>query len=349
MSMLNKVKPNKVEVDVLKYKHLIAGRPKTGKTTLFANMISEKFNGDMSKGLLVAFEKGYQALKDIHAIDISEWDEFIDLVDELVEEKDDISYKVIGLDTVDVLINRATDYMLRVQGIKDKKRYSAVNDLAYGKGYELLERTIADQIDRLDQAGYSLVFLTHDKDKTITQKDGLEYTKTVISAGGRAGEYFKNSADVISFIDITKEIEKGKKVDKRYIYFRGDGDLEAGSRFPKIVKRVEYSVENFITAIEDAIRAEYGGDEEKVAEAKAEQEVNEEKDDMIEKDIAEAEAESEQVKSVDELRETVKAEIKKLSDDEKKELAKNWKREFGTQNYRKLETIEDLEKALSYI
>ena len=346
MGMLDKIKPNKVEVNVLKYKHLIAGRPKAGKTTLFAKVVEKKYDGDMSKGLLVAFEKGYQALKDVHAIDIEEWEDFIDLVDELVDTKDENSYEVIALDTIDVLIKRATSYVLQKAGIKDKKKYDALADMSWGAGYELLDTAIAEQIDKLDHAGYHLFFLTHDKDKTVKQKDGLEYDKTVISAGGRAGEYFKNSADMIHFIDLTKEVEKGKKIDKRYIYFRGDGDLEAGSRFPKIVKRVEYSVDNFINAIEDAIRAEYDGDEGKVEEARKQEEakeVEEESKDVEEKPVEDSEEEMKKLKI------QIKTEAKKLSEDSRKEVMDKWKEEFGTKDYRRLKTVEDLNKALSYI
>src|SRR5699024_298037 len=74
-------------------------------------------------------------------------------------------------------------------------------------------------------------------------------------------DYFRNTADLIVFIELTKEIEKGKQVDKRYIYFRGDADMEAGSRFKYAPTRVEYSTENYINAIEDAIKKEYGSDE----------------------------------------------------------------------------------------
>lgn len=341
MSMLGRVKENKVKVDALGYKHLIAGRPKTGKTSLFYGIVKKKYDGDMSKGLLVAFEKGYSALNGIHAVDIEEWEEFQELVEELVDNKDEMSYEILALDTIDVLINRATAYMLRTQSIKDKKRYSAVNDLAYGKGYELLERAVATEIDKLDHAGYNLMFITHDKDKTFTQKDGLEYDKTIISAGGRAGEYFKNSADMIHFIDITKEIDKGKKTDKRYIYFRGDGELEAGSRFPNIVKRVEYGVDNFIDAIEDAIRSEYDGDEKAIEKAKVEQE--EEKEVKVEKAVEEAS------KTAPELIAEIDAKLKDMNPTEKKALAGKIKDEFGVGNYKKFENVKALQKVLKMV
>lgn len=335
MGMLDNIKPNKVQVNALGYKHLIAGRPKSGKTSLFHGIVKKKYDGDMSKGLLIAFEKGYQALQGIHAIDIEEWEDFIDLVDELVENKEDVSYDILALDTIDVLINRATTYMLRKQGIKDKKVYSAVNDLAYGKGYELLDKTISEQIDKLDHAGYNMVFITHDKDKTFTQKDGLEYNKTVISASGRSGDYFKNSADFIHFIDIVKEVDKkGKKADKRYIHFRGNGDLEAGSRFPNIVDKVEYGVDNFINAIEDAIKAEYD-DEDSMKEAGKEQ--------AKEAKAKEEEAVKEANTSPEDLHTVIKSLITKENREDAKVILKET---LGQMNYSKVDDTKALQKAI---
>lgn len=337
LSMLGKIKSNEVTADALQYKHMIAGRPKSGKTSLFYGVVKEKYKGDMSKGLLIAFEKGYQALNGIHAIDIETWEDFQELVDELVDSKDEVSYEIIALDTIDVLIKRATEYTLRTQSIKDKKRYTAINDLAYGKGYELLDTNISEQVDKLDHAGYNLFFITHDKDKTVKQRDGMEYDKTVISAGGRAGEYFKNSADMIHFIDITKELDKGKKVDKRYIHFRGDGDLEAGSRFPDIVDKVEYGVDNFINAIEDAIRAEYAGDQKAVDKAKKNQE----------KMRKEEQEEEDNKPTPEELIAEIDKEVKKLKPAQKKELAEKLKEECGGANYKKFDDEAQLQRALT--
>ena len=334
--MLDKVKPNEVTADVLKYKQLIAGRPKSGKTSLFHGIVNIKYNGDMSKGLLIAFEKGYQALNGIHAVDIEEWEEFEDLVEELVDEKDEVSYEALALDTIDILIQRATAFVIAKESIADKKRYKALNDIPWGKGYALVESLVSDTVSKLEYAGYNLFFITHDKDKTITTREGLEYNKTLISASGRAGDYFRNTADMITFIELTKEIEKGKKVDKRYIYFRGDADMEAGSRFEHLPVRVEYGAQNFVDAVEDAIKQEYGGDEKKVEQAKKKQE---------KEDLAEQEERANEP-SAEELIENVTTVVGNLKASEKKTLAGDLKEQFGDANYKKFNDTKDLTKAL---
>lgn len=341
MSLLSKVKPNEVSADVSDYKILIAGKKKSGKTSLFYNLIKNKYDGDASKGLLFAFERGYQALDGIHAADIEEWEEFQDYVEELVEDKDETTYEMVAIDTIDILIKKATSYILAKASIKDKKRYSAISEIKWGKGYEMLDNAIADEIDKLDHAGYSLFFITHTKDRTFTQKDGLEYDKTIISATGRAGDYFANSADLIAFIDVVKELEDGHKVDKRYIHFRSDGVIDAGSRFPKIVDKVEYSTDNFIDSIEDAIRAEYDGDEKAVDKAKKKQ---------AKEKVEEAkEKEAEESVTPKELIEEIDTQLKDVPNEKKVELANTLKENFSVANYRKMEDTDELKKVLKLV
>lgn len=58
MSRFANLKPHKVIADVFNYKYIVAGRPKAGKTSLVHGIVKEKFDGDLSKLLLIAFEKG---------------------------------------------------------------------------------------------------------------------------------------------------------------------------------------------------------------------------------------------------------------------------------------------------
>src|SRR5690606_36264297 len=153
MSRFKDKKPHKVVADAFEYKYIIAGRPKAGKTSLVHGIVKEKYDGDLSKLLLVAFERGYKALDGIYAADIDEWEDFQELVEELVDEKDSIPFKILAFDTVDIMGKLASNYVLKKQGQKDKKKYNAMADLAYGKGYDLLETELGEQISKLERAG----------------------------------------------------------------------------------------------------------------------------------------------------------------------------------------------------
>lgn len=343
MSRLKKVVAHKVVADVFQYKYILAGRPKAGKTSLVHGIVKEKFKGDLSKLLLVAFEKGYNALDGIHADDIDTWEDFQELVDELVESKDEVSYKILAFDTVDVMGKLATDYIIKTQSRKDGKRYTAINDLAFGKGYALLEGEMGDQISKLDKAGYSLIFITHDKDKQYETREGLKYDKTTLSLGGRVRDLVLNMVDFICFIELGKELVKGVAVDKRYIYFRGDSGLEAGSRFKHVPNRIEYGFKEFIDTVEDAILAEYGGDSKAVETAKKEQ--NAEKEAKAQEFVSSVKG----AKSADDLIAEIGTVIAEFDKATKTVCAKFFQDNLGNMDYRKSDDVDGLTKALEFV
>jgi len=343
MSRFANKQPHKVVADAFQYKYVIAGRPKAGKTSLVHGIVKEKYDGDLSKLLLVAFEKGYNALNGIYAEDINEWEDFETLVDDLIAEKDDISFRVLALDTVDVMAKMATKHVLQKQSIKDKKRYGAINDLAFGKGYELLDNTIADQLQKLDKAGFSLIYLTHDKDKQFETREGLKYDKTTLSLSGRVRDLILNSVDFICFVELTKELERGQMVDKRHIYFRGDSGLEAGSRFKHVPNRIEYDYRGFIDTVENAILAEYDGDEKAVEVARKEQNA------VIEEKAKEFVDSVKNMKSPEEYIEEITAVISDMQKTDKAKCANFFKEVLdGEADYRKSDDAEGLAKALDF-
>lgn len=344
---LKALRPHKVVADAFNYKYVIAGRPKSGKTSLVHGIVNTKYDGDLSKLLLIAFEKGYNALDGIYAQDINEWEEFQELVDELIESKDEIPFRILAFDTVDVMAKMATTYILKVQGRKDGKRYTAINDLAYGKGYDLLETEMSEQITKLDKAGFTLIFITHDKDRQFETREGLKYDKTTLSLSGRVRDLILNMVDFIVFVELGKELEKGRPVDKRWIYFRGDSGLEAGSRFKHVPHRIEYSYEGFIEAIEDAILAEYGGDKKAVEQAKAEQnaKLEEQANEYVEKQKSMKGKTPEEL--IEEIEETI-YKIKNLNDI-KNELGNKMKEILGVKNFKKCDDVEALMEALEYV
>jgi hypothetical protein len=343
MSRFAKLQPHRVVADAFNYKYVIAGRPKAGKTSLVHGIVKEKYDGDLSKLLLIAFEKGYNALDGIYAEDINDWDDFQELVDDLVVEKDEIPFKILAFDTVDVMSKLATDYIIRTQSRKDGKRYTAINDLAYGKGYELLEREIGEQITKLDKAGFTLIFITHDKDKQFETREGLKYDKTTLSLSGRVRDLILNMVDFIVFVELGKELEKGQMVDKRYIYFRGDSGLEAGSRFKSVPNRIEYSYQGFIDTVEGAILAEYNGDVKAVEKAKKEQ--NKAKEKEAQKFVNSIK----NAKTPDELIEEIGALVADMAKEDKVTVANKFKEILGDANFKKSDDVEALTKALEFV
>jgi hypothetical protein len=128
-------------------------RPKAGKTSLLYKIVKEKYNGDLSKMLLFGFEVGYKALDGIHAVDIEDWDAFSDLVDELVDNKDQVPYKILVMDTVDIAQKMCEKFVLNQLSIADGKQYKVLQDVGYGKAHNMLESAFIELVTKLDKAG----------------------------------------------------------------------------------------------------------------------------------------------------------------------------------------------------
>ena len=312
MGMLGRIKKNKVMADFSNYIYTISGKPKSGKTSLVYKCAVEKF-GNADNLLLVAFERGYNALNDINAVDIEKYDEFVELVDELVKNKKDLPYKMVALDTVDIMQDLAIPYMLKKASRRDNKMYKVISDVPYGNGWNLLQEVIYEQVNKLVKAGYNLWFITHDKDKTFTTKDGLSYDKTVLSLTGKVRDVCVNMSDFIVYIDTTQRKVDDKIIDERIIRFRGDSTIEAGGRLEQVVESIPYSIKGFIKAVEDAILAEYGGDTKAVEKAKEEQTKDlEERVDRFIGNLDQPEEEEQKLNKVEAVN-TIKANISKLN------------------------------------
>ena len=85
------LQPHKVSRDLSGYITFVYGRPKTGKTTLASQA---------EKALLLATERGYNAIPGIIAQDITSWGEIKQVVRELKKPEVQETFKTIIVDTV---------------------------------------------------------------------------------------------------------------------------------------------------------------------------------------------------------------------------------------------------------
>lgn len=153
INVLN-IQPNQPRAVIYDYVILLYGVGKAGKTSLFYELAKTDYIGGLDKALLIAFESGYKALKDIHAQDISDWKQFQQLVDQLVEHADQVSYKWLGLDTLDYLYQYAVEYVVKRERIARKDaKIKAIGDIPWGQGYQMVSDEIDKQLKRLQHAG----------------------------------------------------------------------------------------------------------------------------------------------------------------------------------------------------
>lgn len=154
----NKLKINKVSLDFSNYYFFLKGVEKSGKTTLARDLVL-KLYGKPEAGLLLAVgkEKGYKALDSIQALDVEEWDDFEEAVDDLIDNREEYKdIKFIFVDTLDELIELAEEETIAYSNRTTGKRVSSLNAAlgGYGAGRRHLCKIVDEKLSALKAAGY---------------------------------------------------------------------------------------------------------------------------------------------------------------------------------------------------
>jgi len=233
--------PHKVSRDLRGYSVFFYGEPKSGKTTTAARF---------PEALLLAFEKGYNAIPGIIAQPINSWSEFKQTLRELKKEEVKNKFSTIVIDTADICYDYCTKYIC-----DNAKRpdggfgVDSISDIGYGKGYGLVGQEFDECIRSIVQMDYGLVIISHSTDKTFKNENGEEYNQIVPTLDKRATNIISRMADIIGYSRIVTT-EEG---DKTMLFMRGTNRYMAGSRFKYTPDYIEFSYENLTKAIADAI------------------------------------------------------------------------------------------------
>ena len=274
MGLLNKVKKNEVVLGFEDYCFLLRGEPKNGKTSFYADLVKE-FYGDTTKGLLIPFEKGYSAINDINVFPIiilpktkidgvekDGWDIFSELVNELIETRDENGIKLICIDTVDEFMKVAIEKIKKMSIIETGKPCKSINDAfgGFSRGKERLAILIKEQTQKLRNAGYGVMYIGHTKYKTLKTKiDEVEYSILGSNLSEDYDKMIANDADIIMMITNEPKIVKGEIVGhERKLRLRSDGFYSAGSRFANVPETIECSAKAFIEAFKNAVKSASG-------------------------------------------------------------------------------------------
>lgn len=352
MSFLNDIKPNKPTTNLEGYFISMLGKSKFGKTSFAIDLIEKHYKGDMSKGLLIATEKGFKAIKGVYPVsvtgfDVAEEDDgeqrgFIEVVDELVENKDDISFRFIVIDTITALERQAIQYVIRKANRMDspEKRYVDLSDILWGKGHNMVGEEIYSQIEKLINAGFGVFVIGHEKTKKIKNRDGFEYDYTGFNVGGKTSEIIEREADMIIYGDLIVEKDiNDNLVTNRKLRFRSDGNILCGTRFKNFPDEIDHDVDLFLETFENAVLGLYDNDETAVKKAQEEESKNNAKKLKT--------IEENRKISPDAIKEEIDKVIKGMTSDERSQGADIVKDVIGTIDYRKSDDSDDLTDILN--
>lgn len=120
----------------------------------------------------------------------------------------------------------------------------------------MLDDEFSSTLRELAFAGYGLFFISHSKEKEMTKDNGEKYIQVNPALADRPFNIINKMVDIIAYLREV-EIKKGDEVEKkRMLFFRGNDNFYAGSRFKYIVPYTELSYDNLVKAIYDAIDEE---------------------------------------------------------------------------------------------
>jgi hypothetical protein len=234
----------------------------THNTTLYRDLILEAY-GTPEAGLLISpsNETGFRAIDNLYAQEAPTWKSFVDIIDDLVDNKADNNFKIICIDTIDALVEIATDRVLQMHYHQKGEHAVSLNAAlgGYSAGQNKVSELINDQIKRLEAAQYGIFFIGHCKLKKITDPEtGLEYEQVVGNLESRFDSIFINKSDIICTLAMSKEIVEGKLVGTdRKLYFRANSYIDAGSRFKGMPESVSYGPREYIKAFEEGVKSSY--------------------------------------------------------------------------------------------
>ena len=229
------ITPHQVSKNMRGYSVFFYGEPKSGKTT-----IASKF----PKHLILAFEKGYSAIPGAMAQPINSWSEFRKVLRQLKEPEVQEKFETIVIDTADIAYDYCEKYICANNNV------DAIGDIGYGKGYTLVGKEFDEALRSIVQMNYGLVLISHATDKTFTDETGKEFNQIVPTLGTRPRNIVSRMCDIIGYSRAVQDAE-GKTSTK--LFMRGTPRYVAGSRFKYTPDYIDFTYNDLVKAISNAI------------------------------------------------------------------------------------------------
>ena len=194
---------------------LLYGAPKVGKTTALSQL---------DDCLIIDTEGGANMIEGyVEAINSRK-----ELIELLKQAQEGHEYKYVAIDTIDKIATWAE------QAVCEEESVSAVQDLAFGKGFGLVREKVLNTVSILKTIFPHVIIIGHRKwaravvdSKAIVEPESLDLT-------GKLKNMLMADCDAIGYV--YRDEEKGNLM----VSFKANESLEAGSRSPHLkVKELE--------------------------------------------------------------------------------------------------------------
>ena len=209
--------------------------PKVGKTSMACQF---------PKNLLLAFEKGYNAIAGIKPVDITKWSDLKLVLRQLEKPEARQMYDTITIDTIGIAWEMCEQFVCAQNGVQK------IGDIPWGGGYSACKREFESCLRKITQLGYGLVIISHVEKRIEKRADDSEVEILGPAIPKRAYEIVNQLVDIIGYIDITWD-EEGNS--ERWLYTRKTPTIMAGSRFKYQGPKIKFGYNELVEAIGEAI------------------------------------------------------------------------------------------------
>ena len=216
------------------------------------------------KALLLAFEKGYNAIGGLMAQDITKWADYKLILRQLDTPEAKEMFETIIIDTVSIAWDLCEQYICAQNSVQK------INDIPWGQGFTAAKKEFESSLRKITQMGYGVVLIAHNATRVEKTADGSEIEIISPELPKRAAEICNGIVDIIGYIGT--EYKDG--VAYRYLYTRETPTLFAGSRFKYLAPKIPFGYQELVDAISEAIEKSEQLDGVKVVD-KQEQKVEE--------------------------------------------------------------------------
>lgn len=214
---------------------LIYGQPKIGKST---------FASELPGAIFVATERGLDHLTCFRIPAdrpcVTSWDEFQRALALIAAGGHD--FRSIVIDTIDNAYDLCRAHVLA------KAKVEHESDLAFGKGFALVNNEFTRVFNKLASMPYGLCLVSHAKTIEEESKAGKK-TKTVPTLTGKARDYILGLVDIVLFADIVTE--RGA-AQKRVIRTKPTEAYEAGDRTGRLPETMDMDAKVFLGSFKEA-------------------------------------------------------------------------------------------------
>ncbi len=265
-------------IDISQITGFIMGVRKFGKTSLWADLIREKFK-DPEKGLLVScgMEHGTNMIDNVNTTHINTYKELEELKTWLMTEKGkEHDIKMICFDSAEELFSILEKEIVRRSNIENPTKKCKSIKAAYSgftNGEKECAKLAKEIFNELYNVGIMPWSIGHTKLKTVRDKSSLDEEGFQKLGSSLISDYEAAIADCFDIIVtgiVDREIEERGSGDnvKRYVketerrlYFRGNEIVEAGGRLkglsvPEYIPFDQMNMgKTFIDTVEAALKA----------------------------------------------------------------------------------------------